>query len=240
MIILITGGASGLGEAITHRLAKDSHNSVYFTYHTSNENAERITNEYSNTFSINCDFGNENDIASLQVLITQLDIDVLINNAYSGTFLQSHFNKIPVDSFLSEFSLNILPTIAVTQAAITCFRKKKSGKIITILTSALKGTPPIGSSVYVANKAYLEELTKVWAAENVKFNISSNSVSPSFMLTGFTINIDERLVEQMREQNPSKKILTTDEVAASVLSIVKAKQDVNGINFVINSSADVI
>src|ERR1700741_2078902 len=162
MIVLITGGASGLGEAITRRFAQDSNCTVYFTYNKSEANAKKIETEFSNAFSIKCDFKNEVELNTLTEKMGSLNPDVLVNNAYSGTFINAHFHKLSPDSFLAEYKENIIPTIIITQAAINCFRKKKNGKIITILTAALINTPPIGSSIYVANKAYLEELTKIW------------------------------------------------------------------------------
>lgn len=56
MNILITGGASGLGEAITKKLAKDINNNVYFTYFKSETNAKKIKFDFSNAFPIKCDF----------------------------------------------------------------------------------------------------------------------------------------------------------------------------------------
>jgi 3-oxoacyl-[acyl-carrier protein] reductase len=234
MNILITGGASGLGEAITRRAALDLDNRIYFTYNQSLTSAQHIEAEHANTTGIKCDFKDKNDIAELINKIAELDVDILINNAYTGQFLASHFHKTSADDFATSFNDNILPTISITQAAIGVFRKKKLGKIITILSAVLIDSPPIGSAVYAANKAYLQELTKVWATENVKFNITSNSISPGFMLTGLTNSMDERLIEQIINGSPSKKLLTTDEVAESVQYFINADQQVNGENLVIN------
>ena len=98
-------------------------------------------------------------------------------------------------------------------------------------------TPPIGSSVYVANKAYLEKLTKVWAVENSKFNITSNSVSPSFMETNLTSKFDSRIIEQMIEAHPLRKILTIDEVAETVLFLTSASSQINGVDILLNAGA---
>ncbi len=239
MIVLITGGASGLGEALTRKIAADSKHMVYFTYNNSLDNAQKIEREFSNVSSIYCNYEDEMDLDSLTNKVGQLNIDVLINNAYTGTFLKSHFHKTSSEDFLTNFNKNVIPTIKITQAAINCFRKKKFGKIITILTSALVNTPPIGSSVYIAGKAYLEQLTKVWATENSNFNITSNSVSPDFMLTSFTKEIDERVVEQITEKHPLKKILTTEEVAETVSFLLNTSQQINGIDMVINSGANI-
>ena len=202
MNILIIGGASGLGEAITRVLAKDKNNTVYFTYNSSKASAFRIQEDLKNTILIKCDFKNSIDLDLLVDRIKQLDLDILINNAYSGEFLKTHFHRIKAQDFLNDFKNNIIPTIKITQTALKYFRKKKSGKSIAGLTSALTNIPPVGSSVYIANKAYLEKLTKVWANENIKFNITSNSISPSFMQTGITEDIDERLIDQMILNHP--------------------------------------
>ncbi len=224
-----------MGEAITRKLAQDPDNIIYFTFNKSSENAKRIKSDLPNTIPIKCDFGNTIELKLLTDSLKKLDIDVLINNAYNGEFLKSYFHKVHAVEFLNDFKENIISVIEITQAAILVFRSKKRGKIITILTSALLNTPPLGSSVYIANKAYLEKLTKVWASENARFNISSNSVSPSFMQTNLTAGIDERMVEQIIENHPLKSLLTVHEVAETVSFLVNASNQINGIDIVMNA-----
>ena len=235
MNILITGGASGLGEAITRILAKDKKNTVYFTYNSSYVNALKIQEDLKNTVSIKCNFKDSNELILLTNRIKPLDLDILINNAYSGDVSPTHFHKMLPAKFLTDFSENIIPTIKITQEAIKHFRKKKQGKIITILTAYLANTPPMGLSSYVSNKAYLEKLTKVWASENIKFNISSNSISPSFMLTGLTKDVDERIIDQMILDHPRQKLLTVNEVADTVNFLVNSSSQINGVDILINA-----
>lgn len=239
MNILITGGASGLGEKITIKFAEDEGNTVYFTYSNSELIAKQIENTFSNTIAIKCDFKNKLEVNSICERIQNLKLDVLINNAYSGTFLSKHFHKIEIDNFQNEFEVNILPTVNITQAAINSFRKNKKGKIITILSAALLNTPPIGSSIYVANKAYLLQLTKSWAIENSKFNITSNSISPSFMKTSMTSDMDDRMVEMIIENHPLKRLLTTEEVAETVQFLSTASDHINGQNIIMNASENI-
>ena len=237
MNILITGGASGLGEAITTTLAKNEINVIYFTFSKSIFAAQKLETVFKNVKGIQCNFEDKTSLKWLIENINELDLDVVIHNAYSGDFLKSHFHKIDSDDFLTDFKNNLMPIIKITQVAIANFRKKKNGKIITILTSALHELPPIGSTVYTANKAYLEKLTQVWANENAKFNVTSNSVSPAFMETAMTSSIDERVKEQIIESNSLKRLLTTNEVANAVQFLVNDVTQINGKDFVINAGS---
>ena len=238
MKILITGGASGLGEAITRRLAKEDSDMVYFTYAHSKVNALQLQDEFKNAVGIRCDFKNSRELDALKSKIEELQIDVLINNAYHGDAIKTYFHKIPEAEFATEFMENILPIIGITQAAIASFRKRKEGKIITVLTSFLVNIPPIGASSYVASKAYLGSLVKSWASENAKFNITSNAISPSFMQTGLTVGVDERIIEQMNASHPLKKLLTPEEVAETVFFMTTASLHLNGVDIVLNAAMD--
>lgn len=238
MNILVTGGASGLGEAITIKLASDPLNRVYFTYNNAAENALKLTGQYQNVHSLKCNFRSKDDLGKVKQKMSEMDIDVLINNAYTGEAISGYFHKTADEVFEKDFANNVLPTIALTQEAITLFRKKKQGKIITVLTSFLINTPPIGASVYVANKAYLASMVKSWAVENAKFNITSNAVSPSFMQTSFTKDTDERIIEQLIASHPLKKLLTVSEVADVISFMCNSTNHMNGENIVLNAGVN--
>lgn len=239
MNILVTGGAEGLGRAITMKLVRDAGCKVYITYPFSPDNAREVESSSQNVKSIKCDYKNADDIESLVRAMPDLDLDVLVNNAMAG-YTQEHFHKIKPEVFLESFTANVYPVARITQEAIRLFRKKKFGKIINILTSYLINRPPIGLSEYVANKAYLESMSKSWATENARFNITSNSVSPSFMQTGFTKDVDERIIEEMTANHPLKKLLSPEEVADAVLFFVNATQQINGVNLAVNAASDLV
>jgi len=239
MNILITGGASGLGKAITKKLAEDKNNHVYFTYAYSLTNANEINYEWNNTTAIKCDFTKDNELEMFIDKIKQIDIDVIINNAYQGNFRESYFHKNSSENYLKDFTNNIIPTIKINQAIISKFRKKKAGKIITILTSGLINQPPIGSSIYMANKAYLAHLTKVWATENTTFNIQSNSISPSIMETNMTKDTDSREIEIIKQTHPLKRLLDTTEVAETALFLINASPHINGIDIPLNAATNI-
>ena len=238
MNVLITGGASGLGLALTKTIAAAGHK-VAFTYHSSQQQAGVLETEFAGCKGYACDF---KDAQSVQNLIDQLsDIqpDALINNALAS--LQAvQFQKWNVSDLGTSFAENVVPTLAVTQGCIEQFRKKKSGRIITILSSYLVNKPPTGYAEYVANKSYLLSMSKSWASENAKFNIVSNCVSPSTMKTGLTADVDERLMETMALENPLRRLVEPQEVAEFVCSLLTASQQINATHIVMNGGQNVI
>tara|TARA_B100000795_G_scaffold234805_1_gene194139 strand:+ start:7467 stop:8183 length:717 start_codon:yes stop_codon:yes gene_type:complete len=226
MNILVTGGSSGLGKSIVEKLCSDRNNHIYFTYNNSVERSKDICSKYANSTSIKCDFTSDSELNIFLSNFRKLDISLLINNYYSwpknpllpGTFLDRNFHKIDETIFVEEFKNNVIPTILITQEAIKHFRSKKSGKIITILSSFLD-SPTIGSSIYISNKNYLKGLAKVWELENVKYNITSNTISPSFMLTPHTLKMDERLIDGFR--NDFSELMTVRHVSDRIFDFLR-------------------
>jgi 3-oxoacyl-[acyl-carrier protein] reductase len=237
MNILITGGSKGLGSAIVKQLAANPDNHIYFTYCHSEDLAIAITAAYPNTTRFFCDFSNEESVVALTDSISEMSLDILINNA-AINFSKNHFHKLSVAIFRQSFQLNIAGTITITQAALTAFRKKKSGRVISVLSSAIIGTPPVGWAEYVANKNYLLSLSRSWATENIRFNITSNCVSPSFMATDFNKETDSRIVEEIIEKHPLKRLLTIEEVADTVQFLCNCSLHLNGVNIVMNAGVE--
>ncbi|MBK6564117.1 MAG: SDR family oxidoreductase [Saprospiraceae bacterium] len=235
MNILIIGGASGLGKATVELLAQDKKHKIWFTYFTSQQNADFLKEKYDNVLPIYIDITLSVELDNFCKKINEMNLDVLINSAYVGSPTSSHFHKIDSTEFVASFTNNLIPIIKITQTAIQGFKQKRFGKIINVLSSSILNSPPIGYSIYGANKAYLHQLSKSWNKEYIKYNITSNCISPEFMDTGFS-NMDERIIEKMKIEHPLKQILTVDEVSSVIKFLVDSSQQINGVNIPINAS----
>lgn len=238
MNILVTGGSKGIGAAIVKLLSANGH-VVYFTYANSQEAAKQLAETSGNIHAIHCDFTDTVSVEKLAATIAAIDVDVLVNNANTG-IQKGHFNKLTNEVFRTSFAVNVLPVLRITQEAINHFRKKKAGKIINIISTVVVGKPPIGWSEYTANKAYLLAMSKSWATENIRFNITSNCISPAFVLTDIHKDEDERVIEQIIASHPLKKLLTPEEVAEAVQYFVNAPTQVNGTNLVLNAGTEML
>lgn len=236
MNILITGGTSGLGKATVELLAKDGHQ-VFFSYLATEEFtkvAEEMMAQFENVQAEPLNFCEAESVDPFCEKVKDWGIDVLVNCTYVGRPQTTYFHKIAPDEFMKAFQFNIIPTVKITQAALEGMKKRKYGKIINIITEAVIGLPPMGYTLYAANKAYLMELSKVWNKEYTRYNITSNCILPAYMQTKFA-EIDERIIEQMQQDHPLKKLLTVDEVAQAVKFFVDASQQVNGVKLPINA-----
>lgn len=242
MRILITGGTSGLGKATVELLAKSPEHHVAFTYLDTEEFravTKSLTKIYPNVEGVALNFCDKDSVRRLCDQMVEINPDVLINSTYVGAPQTTYFHKIPIDDFLKGFSNNLVPTIMITQAALSVFKKKRFGKIINVITEAVIGLPPMGYSIYAANKAYLMELSNVWNKEYTRYNITSNCILPAYMQTNFA-KVDPRIEEQMVMQHPLKKLLRVEEVAQIVEFLVNAPQQLNGVKIPINAGQIVV
>lgn len=239
MNILVTGGTGGVGSEVVTLLCSNEANHVTFTYCNNETRAKELAAIHPNSTAIKCDFRSNEDLDALESILEVKEIGCIVNNAIS-TFESNHLHKFDTLDISNGFLHNVLPTIRLFQAALRIFRKKRSGRFITILSSGVIGVPPAGYATYTAEKAYLMSINKSIVAENSKFNIIANCVSPSFMQTELTHNVDERVVEAMVASHPLRKILEVKDVAETIAFLVNAPAHINGVNIPINSGVNVI
>src|SRR5260370_720433 len=75
MNILITGGASGVGEAITRRLAGNEANEVWFSYCSSSAQAKSLEQVLPNAHAVHCDFKDASSVAGMLQKMGEISLD---------------------------------------------------------------------------------------------------------------------------------------------------------------------
>lgn len=224
--VVLTGGSAGIGKEINLFLLRKGYE-VLFTYRNSGKIAKEITDQFPGAKSYQIDFKKPEEMEAFRAEILNFKPQILINNYYSGTFIDTYFHKTDSAKFLADFESNVVPTLEITKACILVFRKEKFGRIINILSSSMK-SPAMGTSVYNANKAYLLQMNKSWAMENVKFGITCNSISPSFIPTDFHKNMDERLQENILSAYALKENLQSSDIANLINLCIESGAHFNG------------
>jgi NAD(P)-dependent dehydrogenase (short-subunit alcohol dehydrogenase family) len=188
--VLITGGASGLGEALALHYAKQN-----FEVCIADLNSERahkvvdtITQSGGAAFFLPCDITNEANIETLkQQLQTRWQkVDVLVNNAGVATGGALEFEDIEQWEWV--LNINVLGMVRMCRAFVPMMKQQGGGKIVNIASQAgITPAPLMGS--YNASKAAVVSFSETMHLELADDNIHVSVACPGF----FSTNLDESL-----------------------------------------------
>ena len=150
-------------------------------------------------------------------------IDILINNA--GITRDAQLLKVKQGAVVGAMSaadfdavlnVNLKGVFACTQAVVPAMIRQGYGRIINAASVvALYGN--FGQTNYVASKAGVVGMTKVWARELGKYGITVNAIAPGFILTDMTAAMPEHLLDQMVERTPAGRAGSPQDVANAYL-----------------------
>ncbi len=153
-------------------------------------------------------------------------IDILVNNA--GITRDAQFLKMTEGDWDKVIAVNLKGVFNVTQAVAPVMVAQGKGKIVNAASVvALYGN--FGQTNYVASKAGVIGMTKVWARELGRKGINVNAVAPGFIQTEMTAKVPERVLQMMRERTPLGRLGTPRDVAYAYLFLASDESDyVNG------------
>jgi len=185
-VVIVTGGAGGLGKEAAMRFASCGARVIVCDVKTKQgkETADAIAGTGAEAKFIETDISRE--VSVVDMVKTTLDIfgavDILINSAgLAGKGLQN-FRKIPVSEWDLTYQVNLKGTVNCCRAVYEIFKKRKSGKIINI--ASISGQIPTPGLIhYGASKAGVISLTQNLALELAPYNVNVNAVCPGWIWT---------------------------------------------------------
>ena len=214
-VVLITGASRGIGRAMAQKFAQEGA-SVAFTYLSSVEKGQALEDEL-NAFGGQAKGyrSDASDHKAAEELISQVivdfgKLDVLVNNA--GITKDGLLMRMTEEQWDSVITVNLKSVFNLTKAAIKPMMKAKAGSIIN-LTSVVGIRGNAGQANYAASKAGIIGFTKSVALELGSRNIRSNAIAPGFIETEMTGEINEKAVEEWKQQIPLKRGGQPEEVA---------------------------
>ncbi|MCX8103715.1 MAG: 3-oxoacyl-ACP reductase FabG [Candidatus Bipolaricaulota bacterium] len=152
-------------------------------------------------------------------------IDILVNNA--GILRDATLLKMTEEQFDQVISVNLKGVFNCTQAVAPIMIQQGRGKIINVSSVvALYGN--FGQTNYVAAKAGVIGMTRVWARELGRKGICVNVVCPGFISTEMVKSVPEKILEAMKEKVPLGRLGAPREVAQLFLFL--ASDEANYIN----------
>ena len=237
-IALITGGANGIGLATAERFAKEGAKIILWDVSDQgNEIAERLKMEGHEIIFKKVSVTNQEEV---QKAMTEAHehfgrIDILINNA--GITRDRTLLKMTMQEWDDVISVNLTGVFICTQAVAPIMKEQNYGRIVSASSNvAIRGN--FGQTNYVATKSAIIGMTKVWAMELGRYNITVNCIAPGFITTAMTEAMPEEVRKQTIPNIPLGKWGVPDDIANGYLYLASDEASfVSGICLTIDGGA---
>ena len=192
---------------------------------TTKEGAENISNRLSSTdldgHGIVLDVASTEQISETIKTLKQSNLmpSILVNNA--GISLNNLLMRIKEEEWEKIIAINLSSAFYLSKAVIGSMLKNRHGRIINI-GSVQGSTGAPGHSHYSAAKAGLIGLTKSLAQEVGSRNITVNAISPGYVSTDMTKDIDEQMNQSLLEQIPLKRFGKPIDIAKTAIYLASS------------------
>jgi 3-oxoacyl-[acyl-carrier protein] reductase len=228
-VILVTGASRGIGAAIATTLA--ARGAKVIINFAGNENAaalqvEKIKNGGGEAIAIKADVSKTDEVKNLfdTAIAHYGRIDVLVNNA--GIMITKLLKDTTDEDFARQFDINVKGTFNTMREAAT--KLADHGSIINFSSTTTRLMMPMYGT-YVASKAAVEQLTRVFAKEVGARGINVNSVSPGPTNTElFTNGKPQEVIDRLASLSAFNRIAEPEDIAKIVAFL--ASDDANWIS----------
>ncbi len=223
-VVLVTGGAQGIGKAIVLELAKN-HYDVVINYLTSNKAATLLEEEIKKNYdvrvmTIQADVSKEEEVDTMISLIEKKwgGVDILINNA--AVDLSNLFHLKTADEFRKTLDVNVVGAFNCSKRVYRHMLDQEYGRIINISsTNGINTYYPMCID-YDASKAALISLTHNLAFEYGPY-INVNAIAPGFIGTDNELDgYDEEFLKEEQEKIMVNRYGKPEEVAYLVKFLI--------------------
>lgn len=213
-VAIITGGAQGIGEATAIKFIDEGAKVAIWD----------ISEEKGNALAARLDPAGKacifyqvdtTDLEAVekaaQTVIDQFGkIDILINNA--GITRDATMKKITVEAWDQVIDVNLKGVFFCTKAVAPYMVEAGYGRIVNA-SSVVGIQGNFGQTNYVATKAGVIGMTKVWAREFGRKGITVNAVAPGFISTEMMNTIPEKVLDVFKGKSPLNRLGEVEEVA---------------------------
>jgi 3-oxoacyl-[acyl-carrier protein] reductase len=215
-IVLITGGAGGIGKATATQFL-DRGASVEL-WDMDAETGNKLVESWS-------EYGHE--VHFQQVDVTDFDavkeamsdlhnrwgkLDVLVNNA--GITKDATLKKMSTEDWQQVVDVNLNGVFYCGKAAANVMLEQESGVILNA-SSVVGVYGNFGQSNYVATKSGVIGLTKTWARELGRKGVRVNAVAPGFIETPMVNTVPDKVLDKLKGQTPLGRLGKPEDIASA-------------------------
>lgn len=217
-VAVITGAASGIGNAIARNFLEEGAKVVFSDIQ--GKASEIIPQEHKeNAAFIKCDVSKSNQVEKLlDKTVNKFGrVDVMINNAGIGS-LSSVMDET-TDNWNKVISINLSGAFYGMRAAANRMKKKKiKGSIIN--TSSILGSSGLANTIsYSASKGGIEQLTQAGCQDLAPHKIRVNAIAPGFIKTNMTKDVlaDNSFSKMVKSRTPMGHVGEPDDIAKAAV-----------------------
>ena len=213
--VIVTGATGGIGSSVVEKFIE-----MKATVLATGRNVsklEELKNKFKNLKTLSFDTSKHEYIEKfIDNSSNELggNVDILINNA--GINQDNLSIRMDIEEWKKVIDINLTSTFLLSKFAIKKMLKNKYGKIVNI-TSVIGHTGNVGQSNYAASKAAIISMSKSLALEYAKKNITVNCISPGYITTNMTDQINEKWKEIIKSKIPMDKFGLPKDVANTVI-----------------------
>jgi 3-oxoacyl-[acyl-carrier protein] reductase len=210
-VTLITGGAAGIGKATAKRFFEEG--ATVIICDLDEELGEKTVQEIGPQVA----FYNVN-VTDRQAVQNWVDdvVGILRDNLLVKVKEGELVKQMPEEDFDQVIAVNLKGVFNCTQAVAPYMIKKGSGVILNA-TSVVGLDGNFGQTNYVATKAGVIGMTRVWARELGRYNIRVNAVAPGFILTEMVQQMPQKILDNMIGHTPIGRMGQPRDIANTYL-----------------------
>lgn len=223
-IAVITGGANGIGRETADLFLKNGATIIIWDIddingekEVDNWNAQGFTSFF---YKVNTANAEEVENATKDIIEKVKKIDILINNA--GITRDASLKNMTPMQWQQVIDVNLSGVFHCTKSISPYMVAQQFGRIINA-ASVVAHNGSFGQSNYVATKAGVIGLTKVWARELGSKGITVNAVAPGFIETEMTAVLGTDFMDELLKRTPVRRIGQTSDIANAYLFLASDK-----------------
>lgn len=217
-VAIVTGGGSGIGEAIALRLAAEGGRVIVFDREPAA--VERVRAQHKlEAFQVDV-----TDEATVEARIAHIAgrygrLDIVVNSAGIVGPTATNITAYPSAEFLRVLNINLNGSFYVTKHAIQAMLPRNYGRVLLLASMAGKDGNP-GMAGYATAKAGVIGLVKAIGKEYAETGITVNGIAPAVIRTPMNEKTAPEQLRYLTDRIPMKRLGTVDEAAALACWIV--------------------
>ena len=241
-VVLVTGGARGLGRALTEAFLREGAR-VVIDHLASADAAEELAAAHpGRALAVRADVRERDQVEALFARAEAAfgdPVGTVVNNALTGFSFdgdaRAHAHEIGYEAFSAQFSGAVQGALHTIQAALPGFDRAGSGRVVNIGTNLLQN-PVVPYHDYTAAKAALLALTRTFAADLGPRGIRVNMVSGGLLrTTDASSATPEAVFDAIAASTPLRAVTTPAELADAVLLLASpGARAITGQNLVVD------